>query len=480
MKASSKSLYVFFSLLLLGTVVNAQQNNTLFFMHDAPQSNLVNPALPINCELFISAPLIGSTHINLYNTALSMDDFFTSIGNDSILPDFNNGVSKLKGLDIFAHETHISLFSAGYRHNDTYYTFSITEKINSHTLVPEKLAKLVWNGNTPIVGEKVDLSNAGVNFVHLREYSFGISDNINQRLRLGGKIKLLFGKSNVYTQNFESSIYTEERAFETNLNLDANINLSLPVDVSVDSTGVLSGVKLKDNISSVDYMLNRKNTGVAMDMGFVYDLNDNIQLSGSLLNLGFIRWKSDVHNFPSSGSLDFTGSGNASDFNSEQLISGWVDTVLSVFGVRPEQNRYISPLVPEIYLGATMQMNNWLNSGVLVHSQIYRNRLHPSLTVSGNASVTKNFAASLSYTLQNNEFNNVGAGMSLKLGGIQLHAVSDNIPGLIWFENTRNINVRFGISMLFGCPKDGRGDEDCDCVGDPYGEQRGNVRPGRR
>lgn len=187
-----------------------------------------------------------------------------------------------------------------------------------------------------------------------------------------------------------------------------------------------------------------------------------------------------MHNFPSSGTLDFQGSGNASDFNSGQMVRAWVDTVLTVFGVKPEENRYTSVLVPEVYLGATMEMNDWIKSGVLFHSQIYKNRLHPSLTLSGNASITPNFAASLSYTVQNKEFNNVGAGVSLKLGGIQLHAMSDNVPGLIWFENTRNVNIRFGVAMLFGCPKDGYEDKDCDCLGNPYGKRLSNDRPARR
>lgn len=474
-----RSLHIACVFLLFSFLLTGQQNNTLFFMHDAPQSNLVNPATSIDCEVFVAAPIIGSTHINLYNTALTIDDFFTLIGNDSILPDFDNGISRLKGLELFAHETHLSLFSGGYRHNDSYFTFSVTEKLSSHSLVPEKLAKLVWNGNSPIVGTSTDISNAGVNFMHLREYAFGVSDQVNERFRVGGRVKMLFGKSNVFTQTMNGSIYTEEKAFETNFNMDTRINVSMPIDVSVDSLGILENVELKNGISSLDYMFNRRNVGAGIDIGFVYEINDQVELSGSLLNLGFIRWKSDVHNFESSGEMDFTGSGNASDINSSQLVRAWVDTVMSVFGVRPEENRYYSSLVPEVYFGATMEMYDWLKTGVLFHSQIYKNRLHPSLTISGNASLSQNFSTSLSYTVQNKEFNNVGAGVHLKLGGIQLHAVSDNIPGLIWFENTRNINVRFGISMLFGCPENGFENKDCDCVGDPYGEQRKNVRPSR-
>ena len=37
----------------------SQQSNTLYMMHDVPQSNLLNPAVQLNCKLFIGVPQPG-------------------------------------------------------------------------------------------------------------------------------------------------------------------------------------------------------------------------------------------------------------------------------------------------------------------------------------------------------------------------------------------------------------------------------------
>jgi hypothetical protein len=86
-----------------------------------------------------------------------------------------------------------------------------------------------------------------------------------------------------------------------------------------------------------------------------------------------------------------------------------------------------------------------------VRSEIYHNRLHPSLTLSANTFNFKVFNASVSYTVQNGEFTNIGAGIGVKAGPVQLHLISDNIPGFFMLDNTRNVNIRFGLSFIPGC-----------------------------
>ena len=40
----------------VATSVQAQQNNTLFFMHSFPEANFVNPAVQIDCGIFVGLP----------------------------------------------------------------------------------------------------------------------------------------------------------------------------------------------------------------------------------------------------------------------------------------------------------------------------------------------------------------------------------------------------------------------------------------
>jgi hypothetical protein len=44
---------------LIFTELQAQQSNTLFFMHSLPESNFINPAVQNSCKLFIGLPALS-------------------------------------------------------------------------------------------------------------------------------------------------------------------------------------------------------------------------------------------------------------------------------------------------------------------------------------------------------------------------------------------------------------------------------------
>lgn len=48
------------------TLACAQQNNSLFFIHRIPQSNLINPAFQIDCPIYVGVPFLSSLHFNLF------------------------------------------------------------------------------------------------------------------------------------------------------------------------------------------------------------------------------------------------------------------------------------------------------------------------------------------------------------------------------------------------------------------------------
>ena len=65
--------YYLFSLVisLAPFTTSAQQSNTLFFMHSLPEANYVNPAVQIECGIFVGLPLVSSFHMNIANSGFS-------------------------------------------------------------------------------------------------------------------------------------------------------------------------------------------------------------------------------------------------------------------------------------------------------------------------------------------------------------------------------------------------------------------------
>jgi hypothetical protein len=458
-------IYILFWVL---TVISAaaQQNNTLFLMHDLPQANIVNPAIPIKCKLYIGVPALGSTHFNAYSSGFAAEDFVSPYAGDSLQLNLQDVIDKFNNKEVIASELHLTLLTVGYRYYNNYFTFSINEKLNTYSFLPKNLLLLVRDGNTQFEGENARLDGLRVNAIHYREYAMGwaYTDN-DDKFRFGLRAKLLFGKGNVYSKPILLRVNTHENSFNTYFDGSAQINSSLPIEVPTDEEGKVLDITTQDDISAAKYLMNTSNIGAGLDLGFTYMINENTTLSGSVLDLGFVRWKSDTYNYKSGGVYSINGEDNSF---SDGDIDGIADSLAVVFSPSVSQNPYSAPLVPVFYLGVTRDINENINVGSVFHSEAYNNRWHPSLTFSGNAKLSKHIFPSLSYTLQNNKWTNIGAGLGIHFGIMQFHIVSDNIPAFFNLTNTRNVNLRFGLALLTACKEKRKKINALPCFYTPY------------
>jgi len=432
--------------------IKAQQNNTLFLMHELPQSNIVNPAVQIPCKLYIAIPLIGSTHINAYSSGFSFNDIFEKGSDDIFYIKPENIVDKANKYEIIATETHLTLLSFGYKFKQNYFTFSINEKINTYQLFSKNLASFIIHGNSQFEGKNADFGNLRVNGNHYREYAFGWSRNINEKLQLGFKLKLLYGKANIYTNPSIINLYTDKNTFNLNLVSSIDTYTSLPAEFNTNSKNQVNDVHLPKDFNKKEYLMNTDNKGAGFDFGMIYEINEDYTLSASLLDIGKINWQGNLNHLQSRGSLDVTGSTFQNGLNDANEFS---DTLLTVFRPKLYTKNYSSPLVPNTYIGLTRNINDWINVGSVYHAEFFKKRIHSSFTFSANTElINKHLYSSVSYTLQNNQFNNIGIGIGAKVGSVHFHAISDNIPAFFSLLDARNVNLRFGISILTGCGKE--------------------------
>ena len=99
---------------------------------------------------------------------------------------------------------------------------------------------------------------------------------------------------------------TEENSFNLLLEGDYTLNSSLPITIEQDASGSITGITLNE-INYVELLLNRGNPGFSFDLGVIYRVDERTTLSASLLDVGFIRWRTDLNNMDGTGSFAFTG-----------------------------------------------------------------------------------------------------------------------------------------------------------------------------
>lgn len=102
-------------------------------------------------------------------------------------------------------------------------------------------------------------------------------------------------------------------------------------------------------------------------------------------------------------------------------------------------------------IGATYKMTDRINLGGLIAGKIYKQKLQSGLILSANSRLARYFTASLSWSYIHRSANNLGLGLAVGRVPVQFYIISDNVPGMIWPQSTKNLNLRFGLNIIFGC-----------------------------
>jgi hypothetical protein len=429
--------------------INAQQSSTLFFMHSLPQSNETNPAVQIPCKVFVGVPALSSIHLNFSSTYFSYGDLIKSAPNDSFIVDYNYLLSKPGTKQNLAFEFQINLINFGFIYKDYYFNFNLADKFDAAVAYPVNWFVLL-NGNTSHVGRVFDLGSSGAFATYYREWAFGVSKIMNEDLTLGVKAKLLFGKANLNTDKTILNLYTSSDSLFLTATSNLTGNLS-PVQAILNDSGFIDRFEKPNGVKPLDLILNKKNKGFALDFGAIYKLNDDIELSGSLIDVGFIRWTYYTVNAEESNRFTYKGFDGSIDSAVANSLNQIGDTFRHSFKFNSSNNSYTTFLSPKLYLGGTYSLTNSINAGLLFRNQLYYGKLLSSVTTSVNAWYKKYLALSLSWSYLNSSFTNLGAGVSMRTPNFGFYAVSDNFLAPIKWKSARLLNLRFGFNLLFGC-----------------------------
>ena len=469
-----KKIIVVIGVLLFFTKINAQQDLSLYYQEWLPQSTISNPAIQNECKAYfggLALPIVGQVlpnmHFNYSNNNWSYKDLVHS-RDTMILIDNNSIETMLKNIrhvNYITMETHLPYLYGGYKINDKYYvTFGVTDKVDFKYSMPRDLLVLAWEGNgKQFLGNTIDFTGLGIDFTYYREYALGFSWKINDKWTVGIRPKMLFGKMNIYTCSSNITWETNADDYSYLIHSDVEVNISQPFyeitkfDYDYENDSLIYEDTVYD-VNPKKMIFNNHNFGLGVDLGAIYKVNDKITLYASALDLGYIKWKTNPQTLKIKGDFLYDGynvrpfleeNDSINDANADQFR----DSVIHIFEPQYQKNTYTSYLTPKIYVGGTYQWKEFLNFGALARFEFYRYVLHPSLTLSANSRLTNWFGATMSYTIMNRSFLNIGLGLIFKIGPVQMFVASDNFWGFIWPQSTRNMNIRMGTNIRIGCKK---------------------------
>jgi hypothetical protein len=304
---------------------------------------------------------------------------------------------------------------------------------------------------------------------YFREFGAGFSRNFTDKLRIGIKAKLLYGIATATLDNRSLGITVNDDYSHT---LDANlsVNMSGPVTVSMDSKHNISSIDFDDNTFNtgsgiIDFFSGKKNTGLGLDIGATYDLTDRIVISGSITDLGFIRWKKNVTNLKADNKFEFSGLNMVDVVNGTKTIDevgqDMLDSLKNAFVVSNTKTPFTTYLPFGVSLGGSFKVTKKISLGLLSYTRIIDKQIREALSLSANINLGNALSASLSYTAENYQYNNLGAGLAFRAGIAQFYLVTDRIP-IMWNRitddktniiipaNWNTFNLRLGMNLVFG------------------------------
>jgi hypothetical protein len=448
------------------TTVSAQVN-TLYHMETVSTRHEMNPSFqPVPNGYYSTIPVFSGFYLGAGNNSLTFEDVLLPRGfggnkqatwffnNERAINDF---YKNLKNTTRIYSEADFRLFAFGIRILDSsYLTVGINTKVNANVFIPQDMAKLLTYGAVDTIGvNSFNFDRLGVRANAYTELAVGYSQKVLPKLTVGGKLKFLIGHANTTVKVDRFKLNASRERWDFNIRGDAYTSVPNAKYV-LDDKNKPENVKFNfDNFAFGNVI---GGFGVAIDLGANYKLlNDQLTVSASVLDLGFISWKAKNSAHTSfDGSYDFEGIEFEFKDGIAEWDEGYFDNIEENIDYTTKTNSsYISTLAAKVFLGAEYRiLDNKFAVGALSKSTIVNKSVFEEITASFNYLQFKFFNASLSYSLFDGRFSTIGLGLGGRLGPLNIYLAGDYFPARYTAQyipyKSKAFNLQMGILFNFG------------------------------
>lgn len=465
-----------------------QQDFILYHMPSIPQITQVDPASFPDSKLDIGLPIISSVYGSAFNTGFAFSDILTQDANGNVMPDVNGAMEKMKANNFLVLNANTDLLFVGFKKGNNFYSFNVTEKVDFTFNYPKDLIIMALEGNgNNLLGKRASFDGLGMDFTHWREYAIHWVHDVDHKFSYGARLKYLYGMENFNTEVSYMGITTDQNTHA--LSFDMNFEFQsagLPLVLFDDTSSAIGAIDTSDNDMMTqagftdgnisNYLFGRQNNGVGLDFGFNYHVSDKLLLEASVLDLGFISWNQYTSNsnlsewdYTYSGiedAITVFGNGSSVEFLKDVLEDSIEMSIKENFTYSTPS--YRTALRTKIYasLEYIVDHNNYIS--LTGYSSFVRNRWRRGLGLAYNYHLGNFLSATASYSIYNRSYSNVGIGVSVNAGPLEIYFLTDNVLALgtlNLLENNKNQTmvvdgskvkngqVHFGVNLTFGRDK---------------------------
>lgn len=441
-----KKLIYTLVILLTGYSAISQANFSLYQLNNTAQSQYLNPAFRSSAKVGVSiAPFSSFLNLQFLNSGFALDDALATRPNsDSLDLTPENLVDNLNDVNYLDFNLRTELAAFILTTKKSTFSFTAGAIVNAGVSYPKDLLRLAFygNGGPEFLGQRAAIDNLGVDALGYLEFGAGYNRKIGDKLVVGGKLKYLVGLANIQTERMQAGITTDATTYELALDGAARINTSNTAffDDLSDPMALLNNLKVTNN------------HGIGLDLGATYALNDRINLSASIIDLGAITWRDDVTNYEiEEFSFNYKGIDVIEFLNDSTAVFDAIsDSLETASDIKETNNKYSTNLFTKAYLGGNFEITDFFNVGLVWFSSFNPSRYMTAVNVSANVKLSHWLSATANYGLYSYRDSNIGLGASVRTGPIQFFVMTDNVFAAINPQSAKNWHVNFGMSIQVG------------------------------
>lgn len=442
----------------------AQNKQILYNFTSVPQSLLTNPGSDFKYNFYFGIPLLSGISANVGSSGFLAYDLFADNGVDFNVK-LRDVVFSTTRNDRIAINEQLEIFNGGFKikgdQTDSYVSFGMYQEFDMLTYVPKDIAVLALDGNKDYLGKVFDLGDLNVKAEMLSVFHIGFHKNINDKFILGFRGKIYSSIYNASSTNNSGYIYTipsSTTVYEQMIYSDLQLNTSgiAKYDDKDYEPNVVKDITKRALLGG--------NLGLGFDAGFTYYPKKNIQVTASIIDVGFIKHTKEVESLTYKGTYKYEGiipkfsSGDSAE-NSYKKFNEAIplDTVYADYTTwrpakfntsiqfsfdeeRPEDCNCLDYNPETIYksaMGAQLFVMSTPKTPLVAFTTYYRRKIFKALQMKA------------TYTLDSYSYKNIGLGLSSTFGPVNFYVLADNLLEYRDLSKANSLSFQLGLNLVF-------------------------------
>ena len=366
--------------------------------------------------------------------------------------DKNTFLNDLEPENTFDFYLNYNLFSVGFKAFGGSNLIELNLRSAVNASMPYEFFKFAKMGVDFYDTERTEyhIKDLSLNTQNYMELALGHARNINEKLRVGAKVKVLLGMAYADFDVKNLDLVEDPAELKYKVNGDMHIEAALMDSKVKYYPGEADRIKGFNDMS-----FGIAGLGLAVDLGATYQLTEDLTLSAGITDLGFINWNS-VHTGSSKGEYYFNGfeqSGANSSAGSNASLENLQDDLENLFALYDDGDKSVSQsLAATLNAGAeyTMPFYRKMSVGLLYTGRFYGDYSWHQGMLSANIRPLKWLEVNANAAATSTGFT-MGAMLSLNSKIAKFYIGSDRLigssPADIMTAKDANANLTLGLTI---------------------------------